>query len=92
MTPTPATRSSPLCRDADLVLADSAFVDGRDDAEGIHLSGSRAARAAVAAGGVQRLVLTHIPPWNDAEVCRAQARRSGPARSSSPLPGATYEL
>ena len=42
---------SPLCRDATLVLADSAFVDGRDAVEGIHLSGSRAARAAVRGRG-----------------------------------------
>jgi ribonuclease BN (tRNA processing enzyme) len=63
----------PLCRNATLVLADSAFIDGRDRARGIHLSGSRAARAAVDAGGAQRLMLTHIPPWNDPAVCRAQA-------------------
>lgn len=64
----------PLMAGADLVLADAAFVDGRDDAtHGIHLSGSRAAQAAVDAGGVRRLMLTHIPAWNDPEVCRAQA-------------------
>lgn len=63
----------PLMRGADLVLADSAFVDGRDEVRGVHLSGSRAARAAVAAGRVQRLVLTHMPAWNDQDVCRAQA-------------------
>ena len=63
----------PLCNDATLVLTDSAFVDGRDSAQGIHLSGSRAARAAADAGGVQRLMLTHLPPWNDPAVCRAQA-------------------
>jgi ribonuclease BN (tRNA processing enzyme) len=63
----------PLCHNAALVLADSAFIDGRDRAQGVHLSGSRAARAAVDAGGVQRLMLTHIPPWNDPAVCRAQA-------------------
>ncbi|HSO65065.1 MAG TPA: MBL fold metallo-hydrolase [Ornithinibacter sp.] len=65
---------TPLLRDADLALVDSAFVDGRDTVTGIHLSGSRAAQAAVRAGGVQRLVLTHIPSWNDPEECRAQAQ------------------
>lgn len=64
---------APLCADASLLLADSAFIDGRDDAAGVHLSGSRAAQAAMAAGGVKRLMLTHIPPWNDPEVCRQQA-------------------
>jgi ribonuclease BN (tRNA processing enzyme) len=63
----------PLCHNATLVLSDSAFIDGRDGARGIHLSGSRAAQAAIDAGGVQRLMLTHLPPWNDPAVCRAQA-------------------
>jgi len=62
-----------LCHNATLVLADSAFIDDRDEAQGIHLSGSRAAQAAIDAGGVQRLMLTHIPAWNDPAVCRAQA-------------------
>ncbi|MBD3782502.1 MAG: ASCH domain-containing protein [Micrococcales bacterium] len=63
----------PLLAGADLALLDSAFVDGRDHARGIHLSGSRAATAARRAGGVGRLVLTHVPAWNDRELCRAQA-------------------
>ena len=64
---------TPLLTGADVALMDSAFVDGRDDAVGVHLSGRRAAEAALAAGGVDLLVLTHIPPWNDRAVCRAQA-------------------
>lgn len=69
-----------LLAGADLALMDSAFIDGRDKGVGVHLSGSRAAQAAVDAGGVKRLMLTHIPPWNDPEVCRAQASAvwSGP--------------
>lgn len=82
----------PLMADADLVLADSAFVDGRDTGTGIHLSGRRAAEAAVAAGGVQRLMLTHIPPWNDPEVCRAQAAEVWPGEVELAEPGRTYEL
>jgi ribonuclease BN (tRNA processing enzyme) len=64
---------TPLLHKATLALADSAFVDGRDAAQGIHLSGGRAAQAAVDAGGVDRLMLTHVPPWNDPSVCRSQA-------------------
>lgn len=65
---------SPLLRGSDLALVDCAFIDGRDDHHvGIHLTGSRAAAAAVRAGGVKHLVLTHIPPWNDPETCRTQA-------------------
>lgn len=83
---------SPLLADADLALVDSAFVDGRDSTRGIHLSGSRAAQAAVDAGGVQRLMLTHVPPWNDPEVCRAQASEVWPGRVELAQPDATYEL
>ena len=64
---------TPLLTGADLVLLDSAFVEGRDHVRGIHLTGRRAAQAAVAAGGVGRLMLTHIPAWNDPEECRAEA-------------------
>ena len=35
--------------------------------------GRGAPRPPTGAGGVGRLVLTHVPPWNDPEVCRAQA-------------------
>jgi len=68
----------PLMSGADLVLADSAFVGARDTARGIHLTGRRAAEAAVHAGGVRRLMLTHVPSWNDPEVCRAEAAEVWP--------------
>lgn len=84
---------SRLCAGATLVLADCAYVDGRDDASrGVHMSGSLAARAALDAGGVQRLMLTHIPAWNDPQVCRAQAERVWPGEVEVVRPGATYEL
>lgn len=83
---------SDVCRDADLMLADSAFVDGRDSITGVHMSGSRAARAALAAGGVRRLMLTHIPAWNDPEVCRSQAALVWPGEVEVAEPGRTYEV
>lgn len=82
-----------LCVDADLMLTDSAFVDGRDDGTvGVHLSGSRAARAAVRATGVRRLMLTHIPAWNDPQVCRQQAASVWPGVVELAEPATTYEL
>ncbi|WP_347353065.1 MBL fold metallo-hydrolase [Intrasporangium sp.] len=83
---------TPLLAGADLVLADAAFVEGRDTVAGIHLTGRRAAEAAVRAGGVRRLMLTHMPPWNDPEQCRQQAEQvwSGPVEVAKP--GATYGL
>ena len=82
----------PLCHNAALVLADSAFVDGRDDVQGVHLSGRRAAQAAVDSGGVQRLMLTHIPPWNDPEVCRAQADTLWPGDVELAVADAIHEI
>jgi len=81
-----------LCHNATMVLADSAFVDGRDDSTDIHLSGSRAAQAAIDAGGVQRLMLTHIPPWNIPEVCRAQADAVWPGDVELAEADAVHEL
>ena len=82
----------PLLRGADLALCDSAFVDGRDTVPGIHLSGSRAARAAMRAGGVRRLVLTHLPAWNDPETCRAQAAAVWPGEVELAAAGVSYDL
>jgi ribonuclease BN (tRNA processing enzyme) len=81
-----------LFHNATLALTDSAFVDGRDETQGIHLSGSRAAQAAVDAGGVRRLMLTHIPPWNDPDVCRGQAEAVWPGEVELAEPDAVYEL
>lgn len=86
---------TPLMTGADLVLADSAFVDGRDEVRGIHMTGSRCADAAVAAGGVRRLMLTHLPAWNDPQVCRDQAGTRWPGGSAAvelAIPDATYQL
>jgi ribonuclease BN (tRNA processing enzyme) len=83
---------TPLLTGADLALADSAWIDGRDTARGIHLSGSRAAQAAIDAGGVGRLMLTHIPPWNDPEVCRAQAAAVWTGPLDLAAAGKTYEV
>ena len=83
-------RLQALCADADLVLADSAFVEGRDLLRGIHLTGRRAALAAAGAGA-QRLMLTHIPAWNDPEVCRAPAAAVWPGPVQPAAPDASYD-
>ena len=82
----------PLMTGADLALTDAAFLDGRDEVPDIHLSGSRAAAAALAAGGVRRLMLTHIPAWNDPQDCRAQAATIWPGEVEIAQPDASYEL
>jgi len=77
---------------ADLVLADTAFVDGRDPERDIHMTGSRVAQAALDAGHVKRLMLTHIPAWNDVEVCRAQAAAVWPGAVEVATPELVVQL
>lgn len=81
-----------LLQGADLALVDSAFVEGRDTVEGIHLSGTRAAQAALDAGGVARLMLTHIPPWNDPEACHKEAATVWPGDVELARAGASYDV
>ena len=81
-----------LADGADLLLAEAAYVEGRDDAlRGVHLTGRRAGLAAEQ-GRVGRLVLTHLVAWNDPQVTLAEAREvfAGPVDLASP--GAVYEL
>ncbi|WGW10791.1 MBL fold metallo-hydrolase [Saxibacter everestensis] len=78
-------------RAADLFLCEAAFHEGRDAVRGIHLTGVRAG-AVAAAAQVRRLVLTHIPPWNDPAVTEREATTaySGPTELAEH--GKTYSL
>lgn len=66
--------SEPIAQMADgvdLLLAEAAFVEGRDTVRGMHLTGKRAGQLAagtsteVPHAPVGHLVLTHIQPWTD---------------------------
>ena len=57
---------------ADLFLCEASFMEGAPNPPDLHLTGAEAGRAATDAG-VSRLVLTHIPPWHDAEKVLAEA-------------------
>jgi ribonuclease BN (tRNA processing enzyme) len=78
-----------LATDADLLLAEASFQDGRDEARGIHLTGRRAGQVARDAG-VRRLVLTHIPVWTDRDLVVAEARQIYPGVVEAATPGAVY--
>lgn len=80
-----------LARNADLFLCEAAFQEGRDTDRHVHLTGRRAGQVAAAAAA-RRLVLTHIPPWTDADVVSAEAREvfDGPLEVATP--GATYDI
>lgn len=74
-----------IARGVDVLLAEASFLEDRDTARGIHLTGRRAGQAA-AAGDAGRLVLTHIPVWNplDDVLVEAQEVYPGPIELASP--------
>jgi len=61
-----------LARGADLLLCEASFHEGRDTAPNLHLNGREAAEHATRAGA-SRLLLTHLPPWNDPARSLAEA-------------------
>ena len=74
-----------LAHGADVLVAEAAFLEGRDTVRGIHLTGRRAGEAAER-GGVGRLVVTHVPAWYDPQdaVSEARALFSGPVLCAYP--------
>ncbi|MGC5616029.1 MBL fold metallo-hydrolase [Georgenia sp. Z1491] len=80
-----------MARGLDLLLAEAAFQEGRDEARGIHLTGRRAGELAVT-GGVGRLVLTHVQPWTDKATVVEEARGVYEGPVDLAAPGATWVL
>jgi ribonuclease BN (tRNA processing enzyme) len=80
-----------LAAGSDLFLCEASFIDGRENLPDIHLTGREAGQAASAAGAA-RLVLTHVPPWTDAQVNLGDAKTAfgGPVDLASP--GAVYQV
>lgn len=80
-----------LARDADLLLCEAAFVHGTPDlTPDLHLTAVDAAEHAGRAG-VDRLVLTHIPPWVDParQLADAAAAFAGSVELATPGSGIT---
>jgi ribonuclease BN (tRNA processing enzyme) len=76
---------------ADVLLCEAAFHEGRDEIRGIHLTGLRAGETAREAA-VGRLVLTHLPPWNEPQRSVAEARQVWGGPIDLAEPGLVIEL
>ena len=75
---------------ADALLSEAAFVPGRDDhIAGLHLTGVQAGQIAAEAG-VARLLLTHLPSWNDPARAVADAASVYDGDVEVVRPGAAY--
>lgn len=75
----------------DLLLAESAFEEGRDTVRGIHMTGKRAGELAGRAQ-VGHLVLTHLQPWTDPDEVTTEARLGYAGPIDVARAGAVYEL
>ncbi len=81
-----------IAKGCDLLLAEASFLETEpDNPPGLHLTGREAADAAQRAG-VGRLVLTHIPPWYDADVVMAEATPHFDGPMSLARRGASYDI
>lgn len=85
-----------LARDTDLFLCEASFAENGSGYEssaepGVHLSG-RGAGEQAALAGARRLLLTHIPPWNDPQRTLDGARTSYDGPVELARPAATYEV
>jgi ribonuclease BN (tRNA processing enzyme) len=80
-----------LATGADVLLAEASWPDGPDNPPGIHLSGRNAGDAAAAAG-VGRLLITHVPPWTDAEQVLTEAKAVFDGPTALVRSGAHYEI
>ncbi|KQN97469.1 metal-dependent hydrolase [Arthrobacter sp. Leaf234] len=79
-------------RDADIFLCEAAFHEGRDDAiTGVHLTGKRAGDVATRASA-KRLLLTHLPVWNDANLAVSEARESYDGHLAVAVAGVSYTV
>jgi ribonuclease BN (tRNA processing enzyme) len=86
----PCDALTSLATGVDLLVAEAAFLEGRNP-RGVHMTGRQAAETASRAA-VGTLVLTHIPPWHDREEVRSQAvpYYTGPVALARP--GATWSI
>ncbi len=78
-------------RDADFFLCEASFLDGHDNPADLHLTGSEAGTMATQARA-RRLVITHVPPWHDAQVMLAESHLTYDGPTELAEPGKTYEI
>ena len=80
-----------VARDADLLLAEASFEEGKENPPDLHMTGREAGELAVESGAA-RLVLTHVPPWHDPAVVLAEAEQVYTGPLSLAVAGAVYQV
>ncbi len=87
----PCPQLAQLATGADVLLAEASWPDRPDNPLGLHLSGRQAGEAATAAK-VGRLLITHVPPWTDAEQVLTEAKAAFAGHTELVRPGSHYEI
>ncbi|KRE93629.1 metal-dependent hydrolase [Nocardioides sp. Soil774] len=80
-----------VAKGAHLLLAEASFRTGDDNPPDLHMTGADCGRTAAQAG-VDRLVLTHVPPWHDPADAEAEARGQWPGPVTLARAGSTYDV
>ncbi len=84
-----------LARGADVLLCEATWphvsVEWEEPPPGVHLSGRQAGEHAAAAG-VGKLLITHVPAWNDGDELLAEAKAAFDGPVELVAPDAAYEV
>ncbi len=78
-----------LAHGADLLLCEATFGPDEPYRPDLHLTGRQAGEHAARAG-VDRLLITHVPPWGSREVAAAEASATFGGSVEAAQPGAEY--
>ncbi len=91
----PTDALADLASGADLLVCEASFAQpgpgGPELPPGLHLTGRQAGEHAAKAGA-GRLVLTHLPPWNDPSATLAEAARAYRGEVSLAAPGLLLDI
>ena len=87
--PTPALFE--VAADADLFLCEASFRHGDDNPSGLHLTGTECGETA-AKCKVKRLVITHVPPWHDAQGMLTESLSAYDGPTELAAQGAVYAI
>ncbi|HEV2780286.1 MAG TPA: MBL fold metallo-hydrolase [Actinophytocola sp.] len=80
-----------LASGVDVLLAEASWTHADDRPSGLHLSGKEAGELAKRSGAA-RLLVTHVPPWTEAEAVFAEARAEYPGDAVLVRQGASYPI
>ena len=87
----PCPQLDEVATGAHLLLAEASFRSIDDNPPDLHMTGTDCGRTASRAG-VERLVLTHVPPWHDPADAEAEARAEWSGPVDLARAGATYDV